>query len=167
MSSSLASFPISTSRSPATIRAKLSVANSICFLGIVFDLEPLHSFQTQCMVCILSKLARMLSELSIWNFFWCPNLNRCKAHFGLWYPLVNLTQNGLVKTKFGYNNAFTIQFDLGCSSSLVHTRQYSLHSNLYLDDCIMANSMFIHCELFKNVSIVEECDVGLHNCHRL
>lgn len=135
MSSSSASFPISTSFSAITICAKLSLTNSMCFLGIVFDFEPLRNFQTQLMVHILSKPTCTLNELSIWNYFWCPNLNKCKAHSSHWYPLVNLTKIGLVKTKFTYKNTFTSQIDLGCSSSLVHTRPYNLHCNLYLYDC--------------------------------
>src|SRR5450631_275557 len=53
-SPSSASYPFSASFSAAAIRAKLSLAKSICFWGMVIDsvLEPLRGFQAQSIVSV-------------------------------------------------------------------------------------------------------------------
>ena len=54
LSPSSASYPFSVSFSIAAICAKLSLAKSICLLGMVIgsDLEPLRGFQAQSMVFV-------------------------------------------------------------------------------------------------------------------
>ena len=54
LSPSSASYPFSASFSAAAIRAKLSLAKSICFweMVIVFYLEPLRGFQAQSIISV-------------------------------------------------------------------------------------------------------------------
>jgi hypothetical protein len=65
------------------------------------------------------------------NPLWYPNLNRCGAHFGLWYWDTSISPHfdwklGLVGIKLGDDNTFTNQTNgLGCSSSHAHTKTIS------------------------------------------
>lgn len=104
-SSTSISFPILTSLFETAIHAKLSLANSIWFRGMVIDsnLEPVRDFQAQNMVFVFIQTNMYTKSIVHLEPLQRPELHRCGACSGVWYWDNNFNLH-LRKIKVSWNN---------------------------------------------------------------
>ena len=116
----------------------------------------------------------MLSPLSTWNFFWCPNMNRCGARFGLWCLDNNISlqfdgswgwfeQHWMKTLKSAWGAPHPLLKWGPCTPSAINAHTKRWHRPIARSTSVM----FVHCDLFADVSIAEEHGVALTAVKRL